>query len=126
MALIRTITEGTTKRVVTRDGKPSCTCCDTCIGLWGPGYDTHPNNITLYSFGSVTSDSLFRYDKCGWLDASLARQQVQFWVPGGWQAYSHTIGAETLGYKSGGINAGPLGNYYSNTDGTGSLLYTVT
>jgi hypothetical protein len=35
--------------IITKDGRPSCTCCggEDCDGLWGPGYDTHPDTITV-------------------------------------------------------------------------------
>ena len=40
--------------------------------------------------------------------------------------YASGDNGEAYGYKPGGFSSGPIGNYYSNTDGTGLLMFTVT
>lgn len=124
-------------KIVMRDGKivtvtdaADCECCDTCGGPWGPGYDTHPNEVTL-NIGSGTGSPFLmtRILKCDWLQAGNVFIFVQFQRnsdPPTWRADAMVSLAVGPGYKPDTFNEGPLGDYYSNPDGTGTLAYTVT
>jgi hypothetical protein len=64
-------------KVITKGGLPTCTCCGGCVetdcyGDWGPGYDSHPNSVTLTVdpiAGLNTTPyvvTLARVSKCEW------------------------------------------------------------
>lgn len=62
-------------KIITRDGKPSCTCCGTvdCYGLWGPGYDTLPATVTI----AVAPIGEFSTE---WYEVTVARVAKCFWT----------------------------------------------
>jgi hypothetical protein len=92
---------------------------DICTGLWGPGHDAYPSAMTIS--GSplpVTPAVVNRYAKCAW---SAGLSSVSYEGDSIWRAYTPTVAA----YRSGMFSSGPVGNYYSNTNGSGTLIYTV-
>ena len=106
-------------KVVTNNGKVSCTCCG-CSGPWGPGYDTFPTDLYV--------DGIFatRISKCSWYYYGGASVTFGLDFPGLWQANQDVPPGVGKGYKPGPFSDGPLGNYYANPDGTGALIHTVT
>lgn len=124
--------------VITRGGLPSCTCCCAsvdCTGLWGPGYDSLPGEVYVANnTGTVLVDeNLTHYraygSKCQWHSPSHNSQVV--YVAGCmWTVSAHEVFPSPvawIGYKKGQFSDGPLGQYFSNSDGlTGTVYYTVT
>ena len=45
-------------KVITKDGKVSCECCDPCAGPWGPGFDNRPDTIFVWN------QTLYRNASC--------------------------------------------------------------
>ena len=143
-------------KIITRGGKPSCTCCGCatvdCDGLWGPGYDNLPGDVFVKK--EHDKDILdwnlnhYRVTKCWW--PTPGYQAHLFYIstsdPGGYPgqdvaavgpcmwvviAHEEPVGSDPLvfwnGYRAGSFESGPGGQYFSNPDGlTGTLYYTVT
>jgi hypothetical protein len=111
-------------KVILKDGKASCVCCDPCAGLWGLGYDTHPNTVTV-SGPSSPNFTGTRVLKCDWVEGGVM-QFVQY-VSGSnrWHCHKRISGVPTSAYKNGTFSDGPLGDYNLSGDGT-SALFTVT
>ena len=50
-------------KVITKDGKVSCECCDPCAGPWGPGFDNRPDTIFVWN------QTLYRTASCNYFFA---------------------------------------------------------
>lgn len=112
-------------KILTKDGKISCTCCTPCCtGL--ASSTSWPNVIYVDDIGTpANSGNTNKIAACTW--AAAATYPAAGWeliAAGGWQALS--TGSSATGYRAAGCTDGPLGNYYANTDGTGTLLYTLS
>jgi hypothetical protein len=93
---------------------------DPCSGPWGPGFDTHPQDLTISGDPLPETPAIVnRYNTCGW---SAGLSSVSYEGDSIWEAYTPTVAA----YKYGAFSDGPLGDYYSGADGSGTLIYTVT
>ena len=135
MAILKRNADG---KIITRDGKPSCTCCCVtvdCYGLWGPGYDTLPGSVFVANLTGVVlvDENVVHYrhlgGKCHWHSPSH-NSQVFFGNGCMWFAVAHNVTSpygSWIGHKKGAFTDGPLGQYVSNPDGlTGTIYYTVT
>jgi hypothetical protein len=73
MPTIKLTAEG---KVITKDGLASCTCCDFCAGLWGPGYDDFNNTYNMPPVAVITSSEMTRVNKCSWVREELPEDCV--------------------------------------------------
>ena len=118
-------------------GTPGCINVSSG-GPFGAGYDNFPEVLqgtspSPYTFADgLTSIATAPRSITGgktvwWTESNLFT--VNFSNPCLWSASRMLYGGSNTfltGYKPGQFTDGPLGNYYSNIDGTGNLMFTVT
>jgi hypothetical protein len=117
-------------KVILKDGKVSCECCCPCGGAVGDNDLTLTIHVTdHHGAGTVVTSPWFgtKVTSCDWVHPT-AQAYVQWqcsisrWVCG--EALGGAGGV--FGYKKTSFASGPVGSYYSNADGTGTLMQTVT
>ena len=141
-----TIKTNASGKVVLKGGKPSCGCCGCDpAALWGPGYDTRPDTLT------VKNQTLYRTGSCKWQleqcicdgavlwsadcssESDTSCQTYDFWVriDGNFMDFQAPDGPEEAGpdefgfYEYAGGGSYPYGNW-SKTSGFGPATLTIS
>lgn len=106
-------------------------------GPFGPGYDNFPDVLHCTDYHNfptlipnfTTSPRSETGGKTIWWNGSHGGY-IGFSNPCLWSVtqsqFELNSNINNIGYKPGQFTDGPLGNYYSNIDGTGNLMFTVT
>jgi hypothetical protein len=111
-------------KVILKDGKVSCECCDPCAGLWGPGYDTHPLIIFVSCPDPGNNYTGSRVLKCDWVRGDLFQYVQYLSASKRWKCTGTITGFTVAAYKNGTFSDGPLGVY--SIAGGGGSLFTVS
>lgn len=112
-------------KVILRDGKVSCTCCD-CSGPWGPGYDVHPNTVQVSAPDPLNNYTATRVLKCDWVMGDLQRFVQYLYSENRWKCVSTITGFAVAAYKNGTFSDGPRGGYTLGGLSSPTPLFTVT
>ena len=115
-------------KIITRDGKPSCTCCCPCGGLASANDLQLSIDVTsFHGIETLVESPWFgaKISACVWIHGSTQSNVQWVCATNMWVCAENTDGGVVLGYRAAAFVDGPAGDYYDETDGTGTLMQTV-
>lgn len=111
MPLIKTITSGETVKVVTKDGKPSCTCCNAC-SCSEDLPDTYTIDLDFFPFTVIGAVTVTRESSCVWRWVSVELSDVTLkCLSDGWNLQWESEGSTGPWYQDTPTPDDPTGIY---------------